>query len=290
MVKSCLRPEHLFWHGGPAQPVDWNRTSPVTESHWLSARSSPCSRQYPPVLDGGGGWWRGVRMTAGTHKHTSKLVVLRSNRQSVAPPFLSPPPHSVSSSSPNVCQQAPALVFGSLCWTPMFESKLRDEDQNRGFEMRGELTSGQKLHWWLVDVCSKDTPGWIPATPPQMCPRLKGWGEGVEGVPRGPYSLVTAKRLLLPGGCYDNPFWFQQQCKSTTSPILLHLPFLSYTFTCTHSCANLQRRPTWLANYIRDLVYKAGWPFPCGLKNLKRCVLVDLNLVITQLTHPEGHY
>lgn len=183
----------------------------------------------------------------------------------MAPPLLSP--HSVSSGSPNVCQQAPAPVLGSLCWTLMFERKLRGEDQNWDSEMRGELTSGHRLHWLLVDVCSKNTPGRIPATPPQMCRRLKGWGAGVEGVPRGLYSLVTAKRL--PGGCYDNPFWFLQQCKSTTSPILLLLPFLSYTFTCAHSCANVQPRPTWLANYIRDLVYKAGQRFPRGLKNLK---------------------
>ncbi len=78
-----------------------------------------------------------------------------------------------------------------------------------------------------------DTPSWIPTTLPQTCRRLEGWGEGGEGVPRGLYSLVTAKRLPLPEGRHGNAIWFLQQCQSTTPPILL-LFWATHTHTHTH--------------------------------------------------------
>lgn len=84
-----------------------------------------------------------------------------------------------------------------------------------------------------------DTPNRIPATPPQTCLGLEGWGEGgegSEGFPRGLYSLVTAKRLPLPEGCHGNAIWFLQQCQSTTSlPILL---LISWATLNTHTCAH----------------------------------------------------
>ena len=106
-VKSCWWRRRLACNGGPAQPVDWSGTSPATEPSWKAARSAPRCRQYPPVLGRGGGWCEtGVCVCVCA---CMELVILRSNIESVAPPPPSPP--SWSSSSPNVYQQAPALVL-----------------------------------------------------------------------------------------------------------------------------------------------------------------------------------
>lgn len=124
-----------------------------------------------------------------------------------------------------------------------------------GFEMTRTYKWAEKL---LVAFAQRlppsslpDTPNRIPATPPQTCLRLEGWGEGGEGgegFPRGLYSLVTAKRLPLLEGCHGNAIWFLQQCQSTTSlPILL---LISWAPLNTHT--HLHTRPVWLDDYVGD--------------------------------------
>ncbi len=91
--------------------------------------------------------------------HT-QLVILCSNTQSGSSSLLSPLSTCLSTSS--------SSCFGSLCWMPMFESKLRNENWNSFLRWRG-LTNGQRVYWLSVHVCSKDAPV-TDARHPQLDP------------------------------------------------------------------------------------------------------------------------
>lgn len=169
-----------------------------------------------------------------------ELVILCSNRQSVAPP---PPPYTLRSpscSSPNVCQQTPALVLAHCVGRWCLKSNSEMKIETRFWDAEDLQIDRGSVGWlWMCvqrtsSSSMPDTPSWISATPSQMCRRLVGWGEGGEGVPRGLYSLVTAKRLPLPEGRHGNTIWFLQQCQTTTPPSSSYSELQAYTHIYTH--------------------------------------------------------
>lgn len=146
-----------------------------------------------------------------------------------------------------------------LFWLIVLDADVWKQTRRWKLKLVFEMTGSYKWTEGVLVACMSvqrtppspmpDTPSWIPPTPPQTCRRLKGWGEGRggEGVPRGLYSLVTAKRLPLPEGRHGNAIWFLQQCQSTTPPSSSSTSSFS---THTHTHTYLQTRPMWLDDYI----------------------------------------